>query len=703
MAAPSDHSRSYHAYSPDPPQPFAAHASSASPSQHQMPPPPPIHRVPVGGAGNHTQAQRPYGSDNYSDFSPPETTPGADNLGEAAPGGGINGIAVGVANTHERESGLQALRDVENWNRSGNGVADPLPTHASPARPTRTPFADPYRYDSQSPHQRPMHSQPSYGSGMPLAAGAAVDGHSLSTSNHSQQSLPLTNRPSPPESVSLYQDSPYNRYSSSNLQLAPHQLGAINPHDTADDDDDWGTGYQPATVHSKRRSFVSPFASSRDGSREATPGSGAAGTAAAAGVAGAATAGAAYHARDHSGNYDAVPRASGVQGGRPDLATEKSEWLAKEKSSRKRNTWIVVIVIALVCLGAILGGVLGTFLNKGGGSSTNTKSVAEDNKSALGAESEEVKELMSTNGLHKVFPGIDYTPLNAQYPECMHVKPSQNNITRDIAVLSKLTNAVRLYGTDCNQTEMVLEAIDRLGIENKMKVWLGVWLGNNQTTNDRQLKHAHKLLDKYEPERFKGVIIGNEVLYREDLTETELIDIVDEFRQQVKDKGSNMPVATSDLGDNWTADMANKVDAVMSNVHPFFAGVTADVASGWTWSFWQNHNVILTADKPEIQQIVAEVGWPTGGGNNCGGAVCASKTDGSVASVENLNTFMEDWVCPSLRNGTEYFWFSAFDEPWKIRFNEKGKEWEDKWGLMDVNRNLKKGVKIPDCGDLNFD
>lgn len=31
-------------------------------------------------------------------------------------------------------------------------------------------------------------------------------------------------------------------------------------------------------------------------------------------------------------------------------------------------------------------------------------------------------------------------------------------------------------------------------------------------------------------------------------------------------------------------------------------------------------------------------------------------------------------------------------------YNEKGKEWEDKWGLMDVNRNLKKGVTIPDCG-----
>ena len=42
--------------------------------------------------------------------------------------------------------------------------------------------------------------------------------------------------------------------------------------------------------------------------------------------------------------------------------------------------------------------------------------------------------------------------------------------------------------------------------------------------------------------------------------------------------------------------------------------------------------------------------------------------------------------------------FEAFDEPWKITKNEPGKEWEDKWGLMDIDRKLKPGLIIPDCG-----
>lgn len=41
--------------------------------------------------------------------------------------------------------------------------------------------------------------------------------------------------------------------------------------------------------------------------------------------------------------------------------------------------------------------------------------------------------------------------------------------------------------------------------------------------------------------------------------------------------------------------------------------------------------------------------------------------------------------------------FSAFDEPWKVVYNTPGKEWEDKWGLMNVNRDLKDGLVIPTC------
>ncbi|KAF3939694.1 hypothetical protein ABW19_dt0206353 [Dactylella cylindrospora] len=126
----------------------------------------------------------------------------------------------------------------------------------------------------------------------------------------------------------------------------------------------------------------------------------------------------------------------------------------------------------------------------------------------------------------------------------------------------------------------------------------------------------------------------------------------------------------------------------MANVHPFFAGVTVEDAPGWTWEFTENNDVAIarqTTRNPNV--IVSEVGWPSGGGTLLG----------SVAGIDEMNQFLQSYVCEANKNGTEYFWFVPFDEPWKEKFNEPGKEWETQWGLMDVNRNLKDGVVIPDC------
>jgi hypothetical protein len=59
--------------------------------------------------------------------------------------------------------------------------------------------------------------------------------------------------------------------------------------------------------------------------------------------------------------------------------------------------------------------------------------------------------------------------------------------------------------------------------------------------------------------------------------------------------------------------------------------------------------------------MIGEIGWPTQGGHHCGGQDanygCVTSDDGAVASIANLNTFMSDWVCAALTNGTNYFWY----------------------------------------------
>tara|TARA_R110002003_G_scaffold94_1_gene7178 strand:+ start:9964 stop:11907 length:1944 start_codon:yes stop_codon:yes gene_type:complete len=624
---------------------------------NDFPPPPPAHRQPVGMHADthfgHVQNQRQYSDpNNYSDYSTPGVTPGSDNLSERAAGGGISGIAVGVAASNERDSGVQAMKGIDGWGRTGNSAAGPQgrPSGVPERSANSTPFSDQHAYDHQPMPPHAMYAQRANGSAAPLAPGAAAAA-GMYSSNSSMHSIPA-----PPQGVP-YPDSPYNRYSSTNLNLATG-MGQINPNELADDDD-WGMG--PNSPQSKRRSFL-PIGGSRDGSRNGSPGSSINGGVPGVGAA-AAAGGALAATRDGSGKYNAVPTIAGSNGSNPELIQEKADW--KEQADlrkRKKRMWIAIAIITIILLGAILGGVLGAMLNRGGGhdgqhGSVSSDDVAQDNKNDLNKNSDEIKKLMNNANLHKVFPGMDYTPLNSQYPDCVHVPPSQNNITRDMAVMSQLTNAVRLYGTDCNQTQMLIHAIDRLEIKDTMKIWLGVWLDSNDTTTQRQIDQTWTILDDYGCDYFKGIIIGNEVLYRKDLTATELLGHITDFKKNITDHKCDLPIAMADLGDNWTADMATKVDIVMSNVHPFFAGVDVAQAAGWTWNFWQSHDVTLTASNNNIKQIVAEVGWPSGGGKSCGGApTCTSSTPGSVAGIDEMNQFMEDWICPSMKNKTEYFW-----------------------------------------------
>ncbi|EHL00156.1 putative glucan endo-1,3-beta-glucosidase btgC [Glarea lozoyensis 74030] len=381
---------------------------------------------------------------------------------------------------------------------------------------------------------------------------------------------------------------------------------------------------------------------------------------------------------------------------------EKSEWLAKQKTGSKKLKILVIILACLALLGAIAGGIVGGILGSQKKSAEKAAngpsgaSAAEDNKSNgdLSKDSTEIKALLNNKNLHKVFPGIDYTPMYTQYPDCLHYPASQNNVTRDVAVLSQLSNTIRLYGTDCNQTQMVLHAIDRLGLNGTTKIWMGVWQDKNATTNARQLQQMYDIFDSHGSASFVGVIVGNEVLFREDMTITELGTVLENVKSNLTTRGISIPVASADLGDKWTQPFADQVDILMANIHPFFAGEESTGAAAWTWQFWQNKDVPF---KPDLSKnYISETGWPAKGGKSCGEATTCAV--GSVAGITELNNFMDDWVCGALANGTNYFWFEAFDEPWKIKFNEPGKEWEDQWGLMDVNRVLKSGVKIPDCG-----
>lgn len=584
-------------------------------------------------------------------------TPGMDNLGETAAGGGIAGIALGVAASNERLSGVQASRSIDNHGHAGPPGQAPAsgPGRILPAE--RSYEMDPINTYSPTPpsfssglRQQPSHSSstlPLGAAGMPPGQAATVrQGSDLTVGSYPSQDRSYVN-------ASQFGDSPYNRYSATWDPRAESAGAAdFNPNDIEDDGDDG------LAMHEGQRKSVLSFKRQSSSAMLSGGAKAAAGGAAAGGLMGsfgrlvgrsgdpAGGAGGSV-----GGQYGPVPAAGGYGHDGPGRAAEKSEWLNRQHKGNSKLKWIVGIIVGILLVGAIVGGVIGGVLgarrNKSSSASADRSgTTTSSRKGELTKDSAEIKALMNDGNLHRVFPGMDYMPVNAQYPECLSNPPSQNAVTKDMAVLSQLTRDVRLYGTDCNQTELVLHALDALEL-NDMKVWLGVWVDKNATTNARQLAHMYAVLDAYDHARFKGVIVGNEILYRGDITAQQLVELLTEVKTNFTARGIDLPVATSDLGDKWTVDLARAVDVVMSNVHPIFSGETVERAAGWTWSFWQERNVRLTKDLPnKPRHIIAEVGWPSEGG----------RKDASVAGIEEMNVFMDSFVCASLTNGTDYFW-----------------------------------------------
>ena len=567
-------------------------------------------------------------------------------MGERAAGGGIAGIALGVANANERESGVEALRALDDIPEAHRGFP---PERDYDTMGTTTPYVPAPPFSNRASQARDPFSSPSPSRRSdPFDDGTQTPGDLTPRGYPSTHSIPLSDYP-PQEAYDngsgSYSDNPYNRYSTA---WDPRMgEGDINPDEIEDDGDDTrGPPLQP------RRSILGMKAQPNQS------GSGGA----AAGVGGAAAAGGVLGAlgglvgrknavptgvRDPSGHYGPVPGSSGFQ----DTEVEKSPWLSKQTSGQNRLRWIVGIILAMALIGGIVAGVIVALKNKGSGSSSLPTGSSTPTDSDLDLNSPQIKKLMNNPNLHKVFPGIDYTPFNAQYPACLTNPPSQDNVTMDVAVLSQLTNQIRLYGTDCNQTEMVIHAISKLSLPD-MKIWLGVWLDNNSTTNDRGLSAMYDILSKNGAGPFSGIIVGNEVLYRKDMTEEQLGNVLSGVRQNLTSQKIDLLVATSDLGDDWTAGLAADSDIIMSNIHPFFAGVNASDAASWTIGFWDQFDTPLTQGTNKTN-VISETGWPSGGGTDCGTGGPKTCTDGSVAGISEMNTFMSTFVCQALVSPTQ--------------------------------------------------
>ncbi|GLB34032.1 putative glycosyl hydrolase 17 family protein [Lyophyllum shimeji] len=295
-------------------------------------------------------------------------------------------------------------------------------------------------------------------------------------------------------------------------------------------------------------------------------------------------------------------------------------------------------------------------------------------------------------------------PDGSLLPNCGN---SLENVIRDIQLLSQLTKRLRLYGADCNQTALVLEAIKRTNVD--MEVFLGNYvLPDDITAYERQRDVIKDAIQTYGTDHIAGITVGNEFMLNY-LTKNQVKDpdsaVADEgapiLIANIKDTRDmlatmslpkNIPVGNSDAGSYFNKQVLGAIDYGMANVHAWFANTTAEGASDWVLKFFDSTNVQPASQLPNHPKMyIAETGWPTKS-SDAGNA----NNGGSDASITSLQTFLDTFICTANARGVPYFYFECFDEKWKDLKYGGVEGW---WGLFDADRTL-KDIKIPNCGAL---
>ena len=211
------------------------------------------------------------------------------------------------------------------------------------------------------------------------------------------------------------------------------------------------------------------------------------------------------------------------------------------------------------------------------------------------------------------------------------------------------------------------ELIPAIAKEDGLKTMVGVWLDDNKEQNEIELANAIEIANTGHAD-ILGV--GNEVLLRGDLSEGELINYINRAKQAV----SGVDVGYVDAYFEFEVHprVTEACDVILANCYPFWEGCPAEHALLYMKEMYRRAQRAANGKKV----IISETGWPNIG----------TPTDGAVPSFENAIKNFIDTCQWAEQDGIEVFYFSSFDETWKVDAEGDVGAY---WGLWDKDGKSK--------------
>lgn len=191
------------------------------------------------------------------------------------------------------------------------------------------------------------------------------------------------------------------------------------------------------------------------------------------------------------------------------------------------------------------------------------------------------------------------------------------------------------------------ELIPAIAGKHGLKTMVGVWLDDDKEHNEKELANAIQVA---KAGHANILAVGNEVLLRGDLTEDELIDYLNRVKQAVPDVDVGYVDAYFEFNDH--PRVTEACDVVLANCYPFWEGCPAEHALLYMKEMYRR--VQHAANGKKV--IISETGWPNVG----------TPEGGAAPSFENAIKYFINTCQWAEEEGIEIFYFSSFDETWKV-------------------------------------
>lgn len=239
---------------------------------------------------------------------------------------------------------------------------------------------------------------------------------------------------------------------------------------------------------------------------------------------------------------------------------------------------------------------------------------------------------------------------------------SEEQVRRRMEILKPHIGWVRSFS--CTEGN---EWIPRVAKQMGIKTLVGAWLGDDDDINQKEIEGLIQLAKE-------GCVdiaaVGNEVMYRKDLTEEQLLD----FIKKVKAEIPHIPVGYVDAYYEFSHRPAitELCDVILCNCYPFWEGCPFEYSLN---HMKQMYNQAKDAANGK-QVIITETGWPSKG----------ESLKGAIPSHNNSRDYFINTQLWSKEEDIPVFYFSSFDESWKVGAEGIVGAY---WGIWDKNEKLK--------------